>query len=546
MIFKKIIFLIVIFFLVMEIRDYLYCSDTESPLEDISDIHLNEGESTDDEDGEIQPEETEFPSEPAPPPEQKKDLDFTKDDILNYIVENRKHVITRRQLYDVPWHRFLQFNNIWLTDTQRPIHASLYKLQNFGRLDDNKFSLEKYPYPVALTRIYAGLGDYDKNFAHITFFKDDMFAVENLNFRGDFRGVSDFQNTPQKFSDSYIHTEYKFHDFSVSMNYLNFDRQLNPYYYYLEDYDSYIDEVWNIVNFDITWKYLFISYFSGRNKVSAAALPTPFRYNTQSLAVGVNLDLDIHNIRVSGQHDFDDNLLNLQYSLYSEDYMIKTDGVLFDNGSKIYANADIKANLYKNLYFLGKTHYSDFVQPKIFFSIANHLRNSYMGGVGLKSFMNGNLYYDTYILTGQKELIQYTDSKIVENVYTISHVFDVSYMIDSFLFNVNNKFDYNNLSNNIYLLSDYYNELDASITWSLKNDNRLTLGSRLFLISDIFNEMNEIMPMNHSVDIYLSIGITKLFDIKAEINNLTRRGHFGNEYLNDFHFVTQMVWYFIN
>ena len=543
----------------MEIRDFLYCSDTDPPVEEISDLpdedtppveenpdFQNEDDQPDDEIDETEPNFEPIPQDTRDPQGQRKEITFTKEDVLDFVVDNRKHVITGRKLYDVPWHSFLQFNNIWLTNTQRPIHASLYKLQNFGRLDDNKFSIEKYPYAVALTRMYAGLGDYDKNFAHITFYKDEMLAIENLNFRGDFRGVSDFQNESQKFSDSFLYAEYKFHDFSFSMNYLNFDRQLNSFYYYFEDYGSYIDEVWNIMNFEVTWKSLFVSYFSGSNKYSAAALGAPVRFDTKSLAVGVDLNFDIHRIRASGQHDFDDNLFNLQYSLLTEDYMIKTDGVFFDDGSKIYANADIKASLNKNLYLLGKAHYRDIVRPKIYFSIENHLRNSYEGGVGYKSFPKGNFYFDTYMLAGKKELTQYFASKTTEDVYTVSHVFDVNYILHNILFNIHNKFEYNNFSNYIYLLSDYYNEVDASITMNLKNDNRIILGSKVSLISSIFNEKNYIIPMNHCIDVYLSIGITKLFDIKAEINNLTRRGHFGNESLGDMHFTAQMVWYFIN
>ena len=577
---KRIIYLIIVFFIAITFRDDLYCDETKAPVEEISDLlpadgtqsveEISDFQSVDsdqsveeipdlhndslianDENEEAPPIEDDDPIESVhqdtqSPQEQRKELNFTKDDVLDFIVDNRKHVITEKKIYQIPRQNFLQFNNIWLTNIQIPINASTYKLQNFGRLDNNKFSIEKYPYAVALTRLYAGLGDYEKNFAHITFYKDEMLTIDNLNFRGDFRGISDYKITHQKFSDIFTQLDYNLNDFKFSLIYFSSDRDYHPLYYSFYDNQNSINDVWSLFNFEVAWKHIFVSYFSDNNKVSADIFKESFKNNNQVIAVGVNFDFDLQSIKVSGQHDFDDNLFSMNYNLNTDSYKFNTDVILFDNNTKIYTHTDINATIYKNLYCLGKFLYLDIVRSEINFLIENHVRKSYEAGIGFKGLKNENFYYDTYLIAKQIEYIQFANNKLAENINTVSHVVDVNYIVNRLLINLNNRVDYNNFNNNFYLLYDYYNELEASLTWSLKNDNKVSLGSRLAIISSILNDYDEINSTNHCIDIFFSIHLTKLFDIKAEFNNLTRRGHFGNEILNDLHFTSQIVWYFIN
>jgi len=548
-----------ILFIVLNILLYANETDTsEQKTEDIidftetSDLQSEDGidrleePSSQSEDSTNEDNVDELVSEHTIQQNQPKELNFSKDDVVNYITENRKNMVTHNKIYEVPFQDFLRFNNIWLTNTQVPIHASLHKLQNFGTIQNNNFNNEKYPYPVALTRFYAGIGDYKKDFAHITFLKDEFLTIKNLNFKGDYRGESDYQNTQQKFADYFAQTEYSLHDFTLSAIYLSSDRELNPFYYTIDNDYYFIYDRLGLFNLDLSWKFLYLTYFSSSINISAKSINDSFKHKQEAIALGTKLDFDIHQINLSTQYNNNDNLISLHYDINSNNYKFSTDTVIYDSMSKIYSSNDFTANIIKNIYVVGNARYSDLDNPDFDFQIVNHLRSYYALGFGIKSNFSEKYYFDTYVKAGQKNVIQYSSNKLNEKFNTISYVTDINVLVYKYMFNISNELLYDDFSKKFSLLTAYYNTLNLSVTRLFAHDNKMTLGSRMYFLSSVINDYNQYVNANMCINLYLKIGITKIFDINVEINNLTRRGYLGNENLNDLHFTTQLVWYFIN
>ena len=742
-----------------------------------------------------------------------REINFTRDDIIRFIEEDKAGMVYTENLYEVPYQDRLKINNAWLINTQIPIETYTRKLTNFGQLNENRFTQEFYPYMVTLTRLYAGLGDFDKNFAHLTMQKDDFATIPNLNFRGDFRGRDEYKmGLNRKESDFYFqigvrssefgirsselglappmkneeggeggeefddeddnNAEIRMQNAEISMQnaeinhessaqseiasgrdsseeprndgsvseialggdsilpnhntyeidnvggqielqtpnsalqtpnselrtphselrtpnselrtpnselqtpnsklqtpnsklqtpnselrtpnselrtphsalnfmYLDTNRDLYAYEYYFEDIfvlnNEVISENWQYISLDFDWKYLFSSVFHTSNRIDSSRSTDKVKYDSSGAVLGLQMNNVLGETRLSYQITNDkleiintatttqiteqinafpteiSNSADLSHTinrdrLFSDFYLL-----LFDDFTKIATRQNMSVDIHRNFSLLTDLRYSDVNRPQINYRYENHILRDLKAGLRWR-MENGEIQVTNYklqdtpslptttsteassdttlgwqngnpipsrlrfqlsadFLLGQKKIRQYTTQitnspptflmdngqwlmdnyplsiihyPLSEEFFSFSSEIRAAVSIYDFVFLLNNRFDYDHITEQFYLIPNFTNTLDLSLTWLMRHDNKMSIGTRLNFIDSVLVEGDYVIRSNPVVDAYFSLGITKLFDIKLELNNIYRNAYFGNEYLNDFHISSYLVWYFIN
>ena len=474
---------------------------------------------------------------------------INKDDVVNYLVQDRNNMTTSEPLYTTPYHNQVKINNIWLKKTMLPYQQYTFRLNNWGEVNDNIFQNSYYPYKVTTTRIYAGTGDYDNNFAHVTVLKDHFITIPGLNFRGDFKGKNEnIELFDHRTSDFYLQLDYIINSFKVSTTYINTNKKtltknmlINNSYISSNDVNLY----WQYTNFEVSWMNLFASYYKSDEIISST--------NNQRLAsdeAGINLGYNINNFLIvaSTSSDFK-SAPDIEFQ--SENQWQQTNFILFDNYSKIYATQFTKWKLSNYFSLLTDLRYIDRLQDENYFLVKNHIDRVLSGGVGF----NLKNYVEIDILVGDKKITQYFNPNYNDSPYKTTHNFTTSQLtfnaalsLYDFTLNIHNYLQYDAIPDldQVYLLPKFYNVLDPSLTWFLNNNNFMSIGARLSLMTSILNENGNNVKSNPVLDTYFSIGITKLFDIKLELNNIYQNTHFGNNALNDFNVTAYLVWYLLN
>ncbi|MCL2063041.1 MAG: hypothetical protein FWG98_01535 [Candidatus Cloacimonetes bacterium] len=667
-----------------------------------------------------------------------REINFTKDDIVRFAAEDMERIVYTESLYEVPYQDKLKINNIWLINTQLPLKTYTRKLTNFGHLEDNRFNSEYYPYEVTLTRLYAGLGDFDKDFAHLTVYKDDLFTIPNINFRGDFRGRDEYKyGFNHRESDMYIQVRYRidvgkpFHfvqgdregqqgdregqqgdrdgqqgdreeqqgdgeynyeaieenaellqdedgidvatisppyplhkcggisdpyqcegissDIDIEMEiltedcqlaeekreneeetlissvsreenglgqleadfhgvktyidftamYLDTNRDLVARQYFLEKIfllqNETITENWQFISLDVSWKYLFGSAFLSNNRINSNRTSDRIRCENLGLVLGLQYENKFQEIKISYQRDVgnnemnwaegadivyseektEDNILGLSYNLNHEKFQSELNIILFEDISRINMQQKSVWDFHRNINILTDLNYSDVVRPFLKYRIENHIFREMKGGLRIKydkeyiftsnpekgaSFFVNSDRIETTIqadfMLGEKNISQFRSInnpteemqwlRIKEDFMTFSSDISASLKIYDFVLFLNNRFEYDNFQEQFYLLPEYSNTLELSLAWYLRHNNQMRIGSRVSFMGDVINDSGVLRQSNPVVDAYFALGITKLFDIKLEINNIYRNMIFGNEILNDYHISSYLVWYFIN
>jgi len=532
-------------------------------------------------------------TEPEAQTPAKKELTFTIDDIIAFIETDKEMVIHHNSISEVNYHNIVRINSFRLFRPLLPANAYIAKLNNLGTLNPNinqyttikgthngmpvVFDTDTYPYEVSLTRFYAGMGELDKDFADITFRKDAAFSIENLQLRGDFKAINDYTNKNvsypnqdyNKTSDAFFQMDYTLYEIDISAMYLNTNTDLTTPDYYIYDHNpkNMLHDSLDLKAIQIGWKYLYAGYMQAENYLSTSPNTT---YATEAYIAGVKYEINSHAIDLTYQKNFDkikgiqpttqkynDDIYSLKYSLDhpfdDEDiekpqYALASEVSLYNQ--KINGYAQLSANVHKNLFLIGEANYSDYLRPQVpYFRFENYLTQSYKGGVGYYHLKDRDQFWlDANIMAGQKGVTQFTDQadKVSEKFITISNDVNANLLIDKYLFNINHTLVYDDYKQPFYLLPLFTNTTDCSITLLMQNNNKIALGTKISLISEVKNAQENIFPANHCIDAYLSIGITKVFDIKVVFNNISRRQYYGNDLLDDFHFTSMLTWYFIN
>jgi len=565
-------------------------------------------------------EDTDDGKSPTPTPERKpsKQPTVTLEHVIKYIESDKEKITQNKSLSEVNFQNIYKYNSFWITNPQLPVNAYTKKFTNLGEISPyysiNQytpypnyhdgtpafFTTSSYPHEISLTRIYAGLGELDKDFAHVTFRKNEFLTLENLNFRGDFRAVNDYPHrnvtSPYSFyektSDGFFELKYKLYDFDISASYLdaNYDHPSTDYLLPISNTTALkpISDKQTLYTFDIAWKYAYIGMLQSESKIPTYTFSTRSylfgtkyqdTYNDINLAYQKNTDKVRRDAIYGVREKSDDGIISLKYSLnypftqenYTKPkYELSTDIVTYDDFSKINSVTALSANAYKNIFVIAEGSYSDKQRPDIIYLFENYLVKAYKIGIGYATIeadaINGiptnNIFsIDANLLIGKKEVQQNiifpssvgTPYMVSENetFSTLSSQVNTNLLFFThYLLNLNNTFTYDDLHKDFYQLPSFTNTADLSITRLMKNNNKIALGSTLYSIASVRKqdekENTYIIPANFCFDLYLSIGITKAFDIKVLVNNLGRRGYYGNDYLDDFHFTTMMTWYLLN
>jgi len=184
----------------------------------------------------------------------------------------------------------------------------------------------------------------------------------------------------------------------------------------------------------------------------------------------------------------------------------------------------------------------------------------YKVGIGYNNFENrrawgsvlphNNNRFSVDFMVGQRSIEQHIGEHTLSEDFTtisseINYVFPINWLHSPF-FQISNYFVNDDMKTTFLLLPEYRNYTDLSLTWFLPSDNRVGLGTRINLLSKVHNAQWQSTSTDPTVDIYFSVGITKVFDLKVEFNNIYRSMNFGNDRLQDFHVTSYLVWYFIN
>jgi len=552
----------------------------------------------------------------------------TLDDVTDFVKTDRDILLQNKTLSEVNYHNIYKYNSYWITNTQLPINAYSKRMTNLGEISPyssiNQFTTLKnypeglpafftasnYPHEVSLTRIYAGLGELDKDFAHVTFRKNEFLTLQNLNFRGDFKAINDYQHRNmlrqhtfyEKTSDAYFLLKYSLFGIDVSGSYLDSSYEHANTDYLLSTGNTNtrsipVSDSWTLYTFDITSKYLYAGILQSESKI------TSYTFDTRSYLVGTKYKDTYHDVNLSYQKNYDkiltekssDNILSLKYSLSipftvknnaipaendttatsvgdvayrpvstsispKPKYSLTTDIVTYDDYSKKNTITQLSAHIYKNSFFIGQASYADMHRPDIDYLFENYLTRSYQAGFAYITLTDRDYFWiDGSLLAGNKDIKQVEHILLDTPPSTLSESFHAYtaeinanvLMFDQYLANISNITTYDDFSTMFYYLPHLKNITDISITRHLQRNNRITLGSTINIVSSVYKydeyeDLHYKVPQNHCIDVYFSIGITKLFDIKVLVNNLSRRGYYGNDYLDDFHFTTNMTWYFLN
>ena len=494
---------------------------------------------------------------------QKKEISFTKDDIIDYAEKDKTAIIHRNDLGLVGYHNKLRIGKYWMVRPQLTADSYYRKLENFGVQNSNQFSLTHYPYEVSLTRLFAGLGDYDKNFAQITIMKNQFLNVNNTNFRADFKAQDELiENFNHKSADSFLQFTTKKKDWSFSSFFFQTNRELlSKNLYFSNNFNNSSETIkdrWLFYNFEIAWKTFFINYTISENYLKSNSSNENLKFDNYSFFIGTTLQNKYQEITLTAQKDFfknnlyskkfNENLFTTNYILQANNLKINTDFIIFDRLKKIDSDFKTSYNLFQNISLILKHKYSDNYKSDIEFRIENQIKNELLSGFGYNS-VNHECFdlIDLTILAGKKKLKQYGNiNNISEDFFTFNTELKTIIPFKGYHLKLYNRFNYDNISENFLIIPEYSNLTDISVIKKLHHDNKIALGSRMYIISDIIDEAFRFRQSDPVVDIYFSVGITKLFDINIELNNIYRNMYFGDKTLNDFHFTTNIIWYFLN
>jgi len=526
-----------------------------------------------------------------------KELEFTLEDIMNYIEADKEKVLPQNSMSQINYHNMIRFGGFRFVRPFLPTSAYNAKLTNLGNLNPNInqystirninngmpviFDSDTYPYEVSLTRLYAGMGELDKDFADITFRKDNTFSINNLSIRGDFKAINDYTNKNvifpnqnyNKTSDAFFQLDYSLYEIDISTVYLssNLDVSTHDYYIYDHNTKNMVHDSLTLNGVNVGTKYIYVGILQSENYISTSP---KIIYSSQAYLLGVRYKNEVNNIDVAYQKNYDkykgnhpdtqeykDDIYSLKYSLRypfntqesidKARYALTSELSLYDQFCKMNNYTQLSANLYKNIFIIGEASYNDYIRPQIpFFRFENYVKHSYKGGLGYYALTRPDRFWiDANIIGGQKEVIQFKEQadSISEKYVTISNEVNANLLlVEKYLININHTLEYDDFKQPFYLLPLYTNITDCSITLLMQNNNRLSLGTKISLISEVKNAQEIFIPANHCIDAYLKIGITKVFDIKLVLNNISRRQYYGNDLLDDFHFTSMMTWYFIN
>jgi len=606
MVSKKWLFVIIFFLMLGGFKNYLICDDLDTNIYEqraVTDSEMQSNSADDEEDDDVASIEGLTIEKSDLTDNQKENFSFTKDDVVDFSYRDMQNMIYYHKLYQAPIYHNIKINNIWLTNLQIPSFLYMNKLSNLGNVYENRFSKTFYPYAVTLTRLYAGLGDYDQNFAHVSMFKNEFMSKPNLHFRGDFRGSDEYKDgINQKSSDFYIQFDYAAHiksmeedeikeindaqkiDFGAT--FMTSSKNLLARYYLFEDSFKNVSEVindsWRFVSFEVLWKNLFINYFFSENVLSSERTAESLNFDSSGLLLGALITNEYNELKLTYQLNMNeigepylykkkDNMVSLEHNMDTEKLDINTGFIVFDNFSKIDITQKVFFKLYNDFNLVTNMKYSDINRPQIQYKVENYANHAVMGGISINMFshienrmqtllsaqedfvsnkLQSSLFYwsiQSNYLVGQKKITQYTNvNTLDEDFISFSSEIKVAIFMRDFLLKLINNFEYDNFHKEFILTPKYYNTLDVSLSWLMKQNNRVCLGSRLNIISEIFNETSFPIKDNPLLDVYFLLGITKLFDIKVELKNIYRNAYFGSNVINDFHITSHIVWYFIN
>ena len=461
----------------------------------------------------------------------KKRKTVTIEEINDFIENDKDNFVYKKDMDYLPLYPNYKINRMWLTPTLSNNTYNEY-LRNFGSARDNRFKNTKYSYPVSITRLYAGLGEFDKNFSHISFMKDEFLGLDHLYIRGDFKGSDEQINVGGsdvnlRALDTQVQAEYQLKDFTAKT------------VFFSTDSDRTVSNVkWNFQSFELAWKYFFGGYASTETKYE----DSQSKFTEEIYIAGLQYHSDIVDIELYKQNSvmnneskqfsgsnlsFNSGRVDLSFDVYTNDK--------FDS---IQAIGDISVFLYKNYYSRAMVSYTDYKSPFTTLYEKQHIK------AGLE-YKNDHQYAN--ILVGEKRLEEQRIIAISESFATLSSEVRLQIPVLSFILDFKNDFEYNNLSEGFYLVPEYKNTADISLVYATHPDNKwVVIGTRMYILSDIFTTDTPSVHTDPIFDLYTAIGITKYFDLCIELNNINRNWNYGNNEIQDFHFTTYLMWYFLN
>jgi hypothetical protein len=599
MVFRKQLFIIVLYFLVIFIISAQETDiiDDELIINDSNDYEAIDGIEENDNDNDTVEEdaEEEFDKKNVHDKPKIKELDFTLVDVIDFCAFDKTNMIYKSSSLIIPLHDVYKFDKFWITHTQLPTNSYNKKLKNLGSFDmtdnpfkkeleykenkhylydTNRFSPIKYDYEMSLTRLYSGLGDFKQNFAHITFFKDSFLTLNGVNFRGDFKAISEIEKLEnQRLSDIYLQLDYNNDDLHISGKRLTSNHDLHRNYYTLitTSIPMNAEENMTLNNLNVQYKYFFIGYFNSINTIKYLRMPEKYKFENESYILGAEYENNINSFvfqhsQLSAQKNIsrvnktkkEEYSLNPKYNAILQNdvrriLLLDFEALFYDNFKKLYTFTNLRNNLIYNFYSTIKVETSDINRSELNYLLETYQTRNVKIGLGYEKIVDYDSF-DNSLYLGKKSISQYNRLYPIEpeTFLVFSNDTTIKYNFNKYQLKMQNYLEYNNFKNDFIYLPVFFNALDVSLIKFLNFDNKMALGSRIktygdaLILSAVDRTSVMLVPTNSLIDIYFSVGITKLFDINIEFNNIGRAQFVGNEMYNDFHFSTYMTWYFFN
>lgn len=458
--------------------------------------------------------------------------------------------------FEIPFHHTFLINNYIWSNSILPSSTIKSKLNNYGNVYENEFKNGYYPYNVTLTRAYAGLGEYDNNFAHISLMKNHSLSVENLHLRFDFKAKDQlYENFNYKSSEGFAQADFSINNLNFYTNVILSNRDLFAGDYYLYDLFSFnrdrINDRFEFFSIGTKWSFISLNYVYHEHYLKSYQSPNSFKVNTTSIYSTTeysnennNLVLSIQKdyIETSNQKKFNQNHFMIRHSHLINNFKLSGRYMFIDSFDSKDLELSSSYKINENLEVISLANFRDKQRQLLSYRLFN-VNEAYYG-IGNRF---SNDMFNVQYLIGQKRLYQENSFyNIKEDVFSFVSDFSVTYPVSDYKLRYINQFTYDSVSDYFLLMPQFQNIANLSLIKELHHDNYVSGGIKISALSEVRNEVFQIMQTNPLIDFYINIGISKLFNVEFQINNIIRNTYFGDKTLNDFNFTANMLWYFIN
>lgn len=428
----------------------------------------------------------------------------------------------------------------------------------------NYLSIPEYSFAPTLIRAQMAMGENDIQYANISFKKDQLFGLNNLNIYSAFLAQNgQIPLISEKASNALISLNWKYNELTLKSKFLliNQDystRQINDYQFFKMAEDIITESSFDY-QYSATYRFLYFGYRDKSQKIKTYN-NDKLIYENKSLTLGLKDSLFYNKFDLSIQQNNDkikrvftnslstkdkNTLISLSQAL---DFPILT----FNNNLLYYSDNKVTSLSGKALVALSSSvksginyaYQNDFT-PNIFNS--QYLKTYDSQQIALSLLFTNSLIDNESSLGIRK---RYQSYKVIqENKQSEQYIFaELKNKITFSLFNQNivisHLCEYQN-TETLYYNSELLNKLKVVVEHPMPRNNKISAGFDYYFASD-FLAPQTVWSYTYVINTFVKFNITNLFDLTISVNNLNNSESYLSEELIPYNFNANVSWYFLN